>query len=194
MSESAELFALVHTGTAGDVDFYFDVCSGATRILELGCGHGRVLTRLARDGAQVVGLDNNAELLALAANALQRDGLASPSRVELVEADMRSFRLQQRFDRIVIPYNGLYALPSEAAQIQCLAQACAHLADGGLQPGQGQGDRLAAVSASPTKASINSVALSARAGSVTHNSGQHSNTGNSPTPPARCSFLMKLAM
>ncbi len=132
MSVSAELFALVHTGTEGDLDFYLDTCNGAERILELGCGHGRVLLPLARSGASVVGLDNDAGRLALARAAFERDRLPDTGRVRLIEADMRSFELDARFDRIIIPYNGLYALPSEQAQTACLSRARAHLAEDGL--------------------------------------------------------------
>ena len=57
MSEVAELYALVHTGTTGDIDFYRDVCQGSEHTLELGCGHGRVLTQLARGSALTIGLD-----------------------------------------------------------------------------------------------------------------------------------------
>lgn len=132
MSEAAELFALVHTGTSGDIDFYRDVCAGVERVLELGCGHARVLSELAHGSAHTVGLDHDAGLLALAADALAREGRPERSRVELIEADMRSFDLEQRFDRIVIPYNGLYALPDEPAQKACLARSRAHLAENGL--------------------------------------------------------------
>ena len=57
MTLSAELYALTHRGTAGDVGFYRRACAGASSVLELGCGSGRLLKRLARPGRQLVGLD-----------------------------------------------------------------------------------------------------------------------------------------
>jgi SAM-dependent methyltransferase len=53
----ARLYALVHRGNAGDVDFYVRACAGAARVLELGCGTGRVLRAVAEVAGHVTGLD-----------------------------------------------------------------------------------------------------------------------------------------
>jgi hypothetical protein len=46
---------------------------------------------------------------------------------------MRRFALRQRFQRIIIPYNGLYCLASRDEQMACLGAAARHLdADGQL--------------------------------------------------------------
>ena len=39
----AHLYAAVHDGNAGDVEFYRQRCAGAESVLELGCGDARVL-------------------------------------------------------------------------------------------------------------------------------------------------------
>ena len=122
----AALYELVHRGTAGDLSFYARSCRGARRVLELGCGYGRVLAALQDEpGLELCGLDRDSELLARARNRL-------PESVELVPGDMCNFDLDgRRFDRILIPHSGLYCLPDDAACVSCFAACCRHLAPGG---------------------------------------------------------------
>ncbi|HLT36253.1 MAG TPA: class I SAM-dependent methyltransferase, partial [Enhygromyxa sp.] len=67
MSEyPARLYAAVHDGNPGDVEFYRRRCAGARSIVELGCGDARVLAALAEPGRRLVGVDIDPELLELA--------------------------------------------------------------------------------------------------------------------------------
>ncbi len=125
-----QLYALVHRGTPGDLAFYLQACRGVDTVLELGCGHGRLLAPLAAAGHRVTGLDLDRGLLALAAKAVK--SLPAGGRVRLVCADMTAFTLEGTFQRILIPYNGLYCLPDRDAQVRCLAAAARHLAPDGL--------------------------------------------------------------
>jgi len=122
-----ELYHLLHRGNPGDVDWYQQRCQGARRILELGCGDGRVLLSLARAGVDVVGIDSSQAMLARCAERFHRAG----QRAELVCGDMTLFALPWRFDRILIPFNSLYCLTTDEAQLTCLRSARAHLAPGG---------------------------------------------------------------
>lgn len=127
----AELYRALHVGTEGDVAFYLAACAGAGRVLELGCGAGRVLAPLAEAGHEVVGVDRDAASLTLADEALTG---AARERVTLVEADMSDLGELDlgRFDRVLIPFTGLYALDGLDAMARCLAGARAHLAPGGV--------------------------------------------------------------
>lgn len=120
----AELYELVHRGTPGDLDFYREVCEGAERILELGCGYGRVLEHLAGPGRTLVGLDQHEGLLARARARLG-------DRAELHQGDMRDFDLGQTFERVLIPYCGLYCLVEDEDVQACLRTAWRHLEPGG---------------------------------------------------------------
>lgn len=124
MSYPAALYELLHRGTPGDLDFYARACEGATSVLELGCGYGRVLERLASPGRRLVGLDSHEGLLARAA-ARVGDG------AEFVQADMRDFSVPGAFERVLIPYCGLYCLLDDDAVQECLQRAREHLAPGG---------------------------------------------------------------
>ncbi|MBW2273924.1 MAG: class I SAM-dependent methyltransferase [Deltaproteobacteria bacterium] len=135
MSEApypADLYALLHRGTPGDLAFYSRQCAGASAVLELGCGYGRVLEALARAGSRVLGLERDGDLLALAAARRRRLEAPAAQRIALVRGDMRHFELTRRFDRILIPHSGLYCLLSEVDCTRCLECVAAHLTDDGL--------------------------------------------------------------
>ena len=59
--------------------------SGGERILDLGCGTGHLTAEIAASGAEVVGMDNSAEMLSTAR--------AEHPDVEFVEGDARAFAL-----------------------------------------------------------------------------------------------------
>jgi 2-polyprenyl-3-methyl-5-hydroxy-6-metoxy-1,4-benzoquinol methylase len=122
-----DLYHLLHRGNPGDLIWYQKRCASAARVLELGCGDGRILLPLAQAGAAVVGLDHHAGMLELCAQRFKESGLQA----ELICGDMTAFALPWRFDRVIIPYNSIYCLMSDRQQLACLRAARAHLAPGG---------------------------------------------------------------
>lgn len=109
--EEAELYALVHDGAPGDVAFYEEVTRGAGRVLELGCGWGRVARELEAD--EVIGLEDDEGMLALA------EARPAPAHVRFIRGDMREFDLGT-FDRIIVPFTGIYCLLGEEDLLSCL--------------------------------------------------------------------------
>lgn len=123
----ADLYAVTHTGTPGDLAFYRELCRSADDVLELGCGYGRVLEALAPLPCRLVGVDSDADLLAQA-----RQRLAGYDDVTLIEADMRTVALDRRFDRVLVPHSGIYCLPHEADVLAVFRRAHALLRPGGI--------------------------------------------------------------
>ncbi len=131
MPYPARFYAALHRGTPGDVGYYQDVCADAGSVLELGCGYGRMVTALARPGRTVVGVEHDPQLLALAQAAVDLLPESSRTGVELVAGDMRNLALDRRFDRVLIPYCGLYCLLDDADLDAALATVARHLAPHG---------------------------------------------------------------
>lgn len=122
MTYDARLYALLHRGSPGDVDFYVRHAAGS--VLELGAGFGRVTIALAEaEGVDsVVGLDVEPTLL---------ERTPEHAKIETRVADMRDFRLQRRFDRIYAPHGSVWCLLSEDDVRGCFRCVREHLAPGG---------------------------------------------------------------
>lgn len=114
----ARFYDLSHADLTDDVDYVVALAKKAgARVLELGCGSGRLLLPLARAGVAVVGVDNAPAMLARAERRLAAEPAAVQARVELVEADMTALDLGEngRFDLIILPYNTAMHLDSAGA-------------------------------------------------------------------------------
>lgn len=124
LSLRATLYDATHRGHEGDLAFYTAHCPPGTDVLELGCGSGRILEALTSRAGRTVGLDMDASLLRIA-----RDSL--PDEVEFFLGDMLAFRSQDRFDRILLPFNGIYCLGGPGELDRLFATITHHLrADG----------------------------------------------------------------
>jgi SAM-dependent methyltransferase len=122
-------YDVIHSGNPGDVDFYLAACEGARGVLELGCGSGRVSRALVESGHRVVGIDINPLMVEAAVAGMSgRGGGSFEGRV----ADMRSFDLEERFDRIIAPYNVLLCMVKEGDLERCLKRVAGHLFDNGV--------------------------------------------------------------
>lgn len=97
-----------------DVAFWRTLASRVRgRVLELGCGTGRVTLPLARAGVRVVGIDRSAAMLAHA-RARQRRARRSPPRAALVRGDIRALPFGTTFPLVIAPYGILQSLVSDA--------------------------------------------------------------------------------
>ena len=123
----AELYELLHRGHDGDIEFYQRCCETAALVLELGSGSGRAAIPLARAGTTVVGLELDEAMIALAQRATEHEAPEVRARLSWVRGDMTTYKLDQRFDRVLLPYNTLLCLLSPEETERCLALAHQHL-------------------------------------------------------------------
>lgn len=122
-----------HDDFAEDIDWYLHLAEIAgTRVLELGCGSGRVLAPLAAAGNRVVGLDSSPAMLRRAQSRLH--DAVTRGDVKLVHGDMQSLAelVGKPFDLVILSLNGLLHLAAAEAQRQVLKDAASVLRPGGL--------------------------------------------------------------
>jgi SAM-dependent methyltransferase len=97
-----------------DVPFWRRVAHGARgRVLELGCGTGRVSLPLARDGVSLVGVDRSAPMLDRLRTRLRSDGRrrGAAARLDLTRADIRALPFAAgSFAMTIAPYGVLQSL------------------------------------------------------------------------------------
>lgn len=125
------LYHTHHSAHTEDLPFWLELAAqNSSPILELGCGTGRVTIPLLQNGFDVVGLDRDPEMLICLQNNMQSTAPRQPQ-LRLVQGDMTSFALQERFALILLPCNTFSTLQSGERQ-NTLACVARHLLPGGI--------------------------------------------------------------
>lgn len=123
------LYHAHHSLHPEDIDFWVRLAANHPGpILELGCGTGRVLAPLARNGHRVFGLDLDIGMLTFLRSILDPD---LSSRVFVFQGDFTNFHLATQFNLILMPCNTFSTLTSNERQAT-LACVRHHLLPGGV--------------------------------------------------------------
>src|SRR5579864_1250597 len=118
-----EEYDLEHAKREPDIDFYITLARRwrPKRILELGCGTGRVTIPLAKAAGEfcevIVGLDREMAML----SAAQRKAAQFPAaakRIRWIQGDMSAWRDEERLDLIIAPCSTLCHLLTIEDQFQ----------------------------------------------------------------------------
>jgi SAM-dependent methyltransferase len=119
-------------GLPGDREFYVEEALRAGGdVLEVGCGTGRILLPIAEAGGSITGLDPSEEMLAVARRKIASAPEQVRARADLVQGDVRNFRLDRRFRLAIIPYRAFLHLLTVEDQIAGLQSLHHHLQPGG---------------------------------------------------------------
>ena len=115
-----------------DVDFYIEEARWIDgKILEVGCGTGRVLIPIARLGKEITGVDSSPRMLAQCKARLDLEPPDVRERATLVQADMRELDLGEQFSLITIPFRPFQHLIAVSDQLAALQAIHRHLEPGG---------------------------------------------------------------
>ncbi len=100
-------------------------------VLELACGTGRLLTCLAKESDNVVGIDLSSAMLNLANERISQLPIEIQERIQVCSMDMSNFRFNQIFCLILIADNSFRELKSKDEQRSCLKCVRDHLQTNG---------------------------------------------------------------
>lgn len=118
-----------------DVTFYRELAQrrlgGPGRILELGAGSGRVTIPLARDGHQVVAIDQSPAMLAALRARTAKLPAAVGSRITVLPGELCTFTAPGKFALVIAAFNVLEHLYTRGELDACLRRVASHLAPGG---------------------------------------------------------------
>jgi SAM-dependent methyltransferase len=113
-----------------DIDFYVEEATRAGGpVVELAVGTGRIAVPIAAAGVPVIGVDQSAEMLAVARAFAERERVAEL--VDLRVGDVREPPVAERVRLVVCPFRSLLHLPTEDDKLAALRAARSLLVDGG---------------------------------------------------------------
>lgn len=125
-----EAYDQISLGVPGDVEFYVALARSADGpVVELGAGTGRVAIPMALAGAEVIGIDREPAMLAIARE--KAAAAAVLDRLQFIEGDMRSFTIERPAALIVIPHRTFLHNLTEVDQEATLAACRRALRQGG---------------------------------------------------------------
>ncbi|MEM2880387.1 MAG: class I SAM-dependent methyltransferase [Candidatus Methanomethylicaceae archaeon] len=124
----AKVYDIIYGGYKEDIEFYKREAKKASgKVLEVGCGTGRIYLELLKEGIDVYGIDISQCML----DELRTKAKALGVEPKVSLGDMRNFRLKERFALIIVPFRSfLYNLTSED-QLKTLKNFRRHLQKGG---------------------------------------------------------------
>jgi SAM-dependent methyltransferase len=114
------------------VNFFVEYARKAEgRILELGCGTGRVLIPSALAGAEISGLDFSSLMLKKCREKLANLPEEIKSRVSLVQGNMADFQTGEKYALATLPFRPFHHLITVEEEKACLNRVNQHLIPGG---------------------------------------------------------------
>ena len=118
----AQLYELLTHNISFDIQYYTEHVQSSDRILELGVGTGRIIQSLLKQDYACTGIDSDPHMISFCSEKYHN--------LNLYNADIRSFSLEDRFDQIQAPLRVMHLL-NRQDRSQALSCIKEHLAVGG---------------------------------------------------------------
>jgi len=116
-----------------DLAFYVDLARQiGGPVLEMGCGTGRVLLPIARQGVEIHGLDNAPAMLNILHERIQTEPEEVRRKITLHAGDIRNYRGSQKYRLVTIPFRPMQHMYTLEDQIAALKTAAFHLDEAGI--------------------------------------------------------------
>lgn len=124
----AEYYDAIYEDQEEDTDFYLNEMEKADgKVLEIGCGTGRIYLEALEKGIDIYGFDVSKEMLNKLCEKAEKRNLDPQVR----KADMTNFSYEEKFSLIVIPFRTYLHNLTVEEQIQTLKKCREHLKDNG---------------------------------------------------------------
>ncbi len=111
-----------------DRGFYLRLADDSLgKVLELGCGTGRILIPIAASGHTITGVDISEHMLSRCRQKLKSLSAQVQEKIQLHPADMAEFKLNDLFRLAIIPCHGFQHMISVKEQMNCFNTINRHL-------------------------------------------------------------------
>jgi len=116
-----------------DIEFWNEMANlyCKNELLEIACGSGRISLPLIEYGFEFTGFDNSINMLDLFRIKAKSKNI-NKQKFTLLQADMRNFRIDKKFDFAFIGYFAFQILTNLDDQVKCLNNIYEHLEEEGV--------------------------------------------------------------
>jgi SAM-dependent methyltransferase len=101
-------------------------------VLAIGCGPGRVLLDIARQGIEIDGVDSSPAMLQTLKARAQLESSSVRAKLDVHLGDMRRIRLPKKYPLVIMPFRPMQHMYTVQDQIAALTTAACHLRENGL--------------------------------------------------------------
>lgn len=130
--EDARHYTANYRDRVDDIDYYLKLAQArGGRVLEYGCGNGRIALPIAHAGVKVTGIDLSVTMLRDFRARLKKTPPEVAERVTLKRGDMRRVALENRFDFVFCTFNTFLHLYTWQDVERFLTRVRGHLAPRG---------------------------------------------------------------
>ena len=98
------------------------------RVLDVGCGTGRLLIPFLASGTDIVGVDASEEALAICRENARQRGLTAT----LYQQEMQAIDLASRYSTIIVPGGSFHLVTNREQAVEALTRFYEHLEPGGV--------------------------------------------------------------
>ena len=112
-----DLIKIHHADYLDDIRFWTSWTEGKEPVLEVGCGHGRVVLPLLAAGREVVGVDIDLPAIQSLRDELGNKEVDIQKRARIIHENIVNFQPEGPFGAVIIPCNTFSTFPSEERQI-----------------------------------------------------------------------------
>ena len=125
----AEIYDRIYSDLDSDIHFYTTLASKSKgKVLEIGCGTGRVTIPIGRDNIKIVGIDISKNMLNILGSKIKDTYFD----ILCYEMDMRNININEKFDLVIIPFNGFQSMLTISDQYKCLSSIREHISPNGI--------------------------------------------------------------
>ena len=129
---TARFYDAENSGKRDDINMYLELAQQhGGPILEIGCGTGRVMISLAKQGYKIHGIDNAKAMLDLAEHYRKESSDLTQNTI-LHHGDVLTYELDMTFPMVIVPYNTLMHFHQQETQLALLKRLRGWTTDTGL--------------------------------------------------------------
>ncbi len=125
-----ELYNLLYQDVKEDIKLYKALLKDYDEIVEYGAGTGRVTIPLAKEGKEIIAIDNEINMLMDLQNKTKELGLEN--KIKAVNADMITYTQDKKANCVIMPLTVFNYIIDEKQQDECLANVYKYLNKDGI--------------------------------------------------------------